>query len=603
MEDIHSSPRRIARTVPANLFAGCSRPAIRSRKRLLMTLAALATVAPLCSGSAIATEPSEIARRTLRTPVAETHGESGAEDGGEPVRLQRLPELVNLDQIFPLVTEGNVARLPLDLDSDPGNEPAIDPKAGAIEPLANSQNSQRTFQPVVEPLTQPHLERQFAGRIPPNSVAADNSTSPEDPQSTETDIAAKAGNATPTAPAGIWNVYISNPQPVAAPAPIVPPAPISIYNIPQEKKLEVDAGELRRQRVAALVSDSILGDRSTKTQKFAIGPVSGSVTAVQLLRECEEKATAADGMLKRGAAFAAREEAVGAIRCFAAATDLQHGGRNATAALETALSAMREAGDFLGRYGNVDSDGIVRMVASHETEVLKNSDLQNLTPHAAADLYLDYARQNLTTAVSGEGQGARLLMLLANAERARKSDDGKVADAIAITCLRAAVGSNPSDPLIASELGFMALRSGQLGEARWALEHSLALQPSTPAMQNLAETYRLAGDTQRAREIVARLPSPEKAPARSMLVTTVSPSTFAQISPPVQSNNYAAMPAFAAPVNQQPQQIPQTGNYPGRAAAQGFHNVQQQPAMHALPAESGPSVLERMANAVKNPWR
>jgi hypothetical protein len=403
-----------------------------------------------------------------------------------------------------------------------------------------------------------------------------------------------------SAPPAIWNVYISNPQPTAPPPlPPAPSAPISIYNVPPVVEKPIDEGQERRERIAKQVSEEILGDRLYPQERLGVAPVSGSVTPVHLLRECEERAIAADGLLKRGATFAAREEVVGAIRCLASASDLQQGGRRYTESLEEGLSSLREAGDFLGRYGNVDAEGIARMVASHETMVLKDRDLSSLTAHAAADSYLDHARINLMQAVNGHPQGARLLMLLANSERARSSDKSNIADAIAITCLRAAVGSNSKDPLLASELGYHTMRAGLLGEAKWALERSLATQPSVSAMQNLIETHRLAGNVDRARQLAASLPNQgTQTKQPSMLVTAVPSSTFAKISPPVQpvgtrgAQPYQSTPALA----QQPISV-------GRQAAQGFSNSPSpQPSQPSVP-NTEPSVLDRMAGAIKGVWR
>lgn len=632
MEDIHSSQlhhvrcgvplRYVIPTQPAGLSPRAKRlpgrlasRLSRRHKRFALAIAVIAAIVPMAPSRISAGDPVGSAGRVVRTPVAQT----------QPPATLPNPSTQRFPSPQP---NSHVQRLPLDTQADSVTsarviaEPVelVQPLAGGplglgefaeridFDQLGCLQDSRSTHEAIdAEEYTATEKDAAVRRNFQPVQEPADlDSRGPEvneanGPRQGNKLRASAAHRNGGSAPA-IWNVYISNPQPAITPPPAAPPAPISIYNVPPAPRENVDPAELRRQRIAAKVSDNILGDRSASNWKTTVAPVSESLTAVQLLRDCEEKTIAADGLLKRGAAYAAREEVIESIRCYAGATDLQHGGREATAALESALNAMREAGDFLGRYGNVDSAGIARMVASHETQILKDKELQSLTPHAAADTYLDFARQNLSLAVAGNGQGARLLLLLANAERARKSDDNKIADALAITCLRAAVGSNPHDPLLASELGFLALRAGQLGEARWALQHSLDTQPSAPALQNLAETYRLAGDSQKARELIARLPNPTSTAARSMLVTTVSPSTFAQISPPVQSQGYQQgqyQQAQGRAVGNQPQQ---QGNRPG-PQAQGFQNGPQPSLAQPLPQDAGPSVLERMANAIQSPWR
>jgi tetratricopeptide (TPR) repeat protein len=437
-------------------------------------------------------------------------------------------------------------------------------------------------------------------REPDSGAAANRQTGDETGARRGSEMSATAEGASSKSGPSIWNVYISNPQAAAPPA-----APVTIYNVPPSEPVPIDPQRQRRERIAAQVSDEILSGVSNPASLQTPTPVSESLTSVQLLRECENRSATADRLLRSGATFAAKEESLAAIRCFSAALDLQRGGRDATEALE---DAMREAGDFLGRYGTLDAAGVQRMVASHETPVLKNRDTSELTPHAAADVYLDYARINLGKAVQGNAKGARLLMLLANSQRARGAGDENMSDAIAITCLRAAVGSSPDDALLASELGYHAMRAGLLGEAKWALQRSLAIRPSTPALQNLIETHRLAGDLDRARELVAMLP-PGTPPVTqpTMLVTTVSPTTFASISPPVQNQqpslvptatglqsntmqpaqNAAMQPFPSPPMNNQVRPGQQSANGPGQQSTNG----------------EGTSVLDRVANAVKQAWR
>lgn len=271
-------------------------------------------------------------------------------------------------------------------------------------------------------------------------------------------------------------------------------------------------------------------------------PAAESVTIVQLLQRSEQLTHEAEMALRRGAVHSSREAAVGALRASAAAADLRSGGRDATGALELATTAIREVGDFVGRYGQVGRGDLQRMVDAHQTPVLKGCDTTALSPHAAADVYLDFARERLVEAAGGRREAAVSLGMLARAERARHDLHPELSESVAVACVRAAVATDPADARLANELGLQAMQLGLLREAQWALERSWAIEPSEPALRNLIETYQLAGDVARAQQLMAMLPQ-FAAEANSHLpeVMRVEPAEFAAISPPVQS------PAAAAP--------------------------------------------------------
>ncbi|XZE52411.1 hypothetical protein SH139x_004104 [Planctomycetaceae bacterium SH139] len=342
----------------------------------------------------------------------------------------------------------------------------------------------------------------------------------------------------------VWQVYINTPP--ALPAPQA--TPITVVNMPPPAEPEVvDLRTTERQRIASLVSRNNRPQPVATSDRLAPLPASESLTVIQLLRDSEQKRAEANRLLQSGASYAAHAAAVDALRSLAAAADLRAGGKQASQAVNAALESIREAGDFMGRYGDVETPAIERMVASHRTPVLKGYDLTNVTPLSAADNYLDYAREQFTIAAAGQPEAAQALVVLGNAERKRGEHPQNLRDSIAISCLRAAVGTNPQNPYLASELGYHAMQLGLLGEARWALEHSLALQPSRPALQNLIETHRLAGNQAKAIELAAQLQQtgiPASQPAVNIL--QVSPEVFASISPPVQSGSpVAPIPGYA----------------------------------------------------------
>lgn len=369
--------------------------------------------------------------------------------------------------------------------------------------------------------------------------------------------------------------------------------------------VDLSEGTAAPRRYGRLVSDSGGEGRGDGLEKpVPTQPAAASMTVVQLLRRSDQMTQEAELALRRGAVHSSREAALRALQFSAAAADMRSGGRDATGALEQAAAAIREVGDFVGRYGHVDAADLQRMVDAHQTPVLKGCDTADLSPQAAADAYLDFARQRLITAASGRGEAAASLGVLARAERVHGEVHGDahsaLSESVAIAYMRAAVGTDPGSAPLANELGYQAMRLGLLGEAQWALERSWAIEPSEPALRNLIETHRLAGDTARARQLVAMLPQ-FAAEAKSDLpdVVRVDPGEFAAISPPVQSavsGAHSGTGAQAVATHPGPLRTQPSTTEEGTAGAQRRQDATP-PA-----ADESSSVLGRVAGAVRKMW-
>lgn len=408
------------------------------------------------------------------------------------------------------------------------------------------------------------------------------------------------------ATAPVWQVVITNP-----PAPSQPAQPITILNVPEAKseagdKLlnQADQVVARRERIAESVSRSVLTGGAKRSSGLvgqggggAGTPTSESVTTTQMLRQSEELLREAELALRRGAAYTAKEAALGGLRAIAAANDAQQGGSYHSDLLRKAIDAVREAGDFVGRYGNADSEAIARMAISHQTPVLKNVGKEGLTPHAAADRYLDFARENFTAAAAGRTSATALLRVLANAEKAARGNHSEFANSIVLCYLRAAVATDIDDSSSLNELGYYAMQVGLLQESQWALERSIALLPSTSAVQNLIEVHRLAGNLDRAKELVSMLPQ-GGGEARSLTVTPVASEDFVAISRPVQM---AASPSFASPSSAAPVGV--TGERPVVAPsgiAQGDHGGVRATNGNSEVSTSG---ISRLTGSLKSIWK
>lgn len=352
-----------------------------------------------------------------------------------------------------------------------------------------------------------------------------------------------------------------------------------------------------RQRVAKPASRERLQRSSSGERRTPPAPLVESMTVLRLHRRSEQLTLDAELALRRGAIRSARASILEALRTSAAAADLQSGQREATQTLEQAITAVREAGDLVGRYGHVGTAELQRMVQSHRTPVLHGCRVDTLTSYAAVDIYLDFARASFTRAAAAaptaaaRHEAATMLLWLARTELAHRELHGELAESVSLTCLRAAVGVDPNHALASNELGYRAMRLGLLEEAQWALERSLELQPSESALQNLIETHRLAGNSQAAQMLVAMLPSQggsSLSPGPAVL--QVAPSQFAAISPPVQP---PAATAAGSPPSQQPPLAP-TGTETG----------EESESREAQPAADGTySVLERVADSMRSLWK
>ncbi len=155
--------------------------------------------------------------------------------------------------------------------------------------------------------------------------------------------------------------------------------------------------------------------------------------------------------LAHRASHSAASSATDALRLVAQSIDSTRSDGSASSGIDAALLAIREAEDFVGRYGHVDAPSIARMVRSHETNVLKEIETANLSGIVAADIYLDSARQILSTVASSDPLAAHAIGLLAKSYRQRASE-APLALATSVHLMRAAVAAVPNDRSLAIEL-------------------------------------------------------------------------------------------------------------------------------------------------------
>lgn len=308
--------------------------------------------------------------------------------------------------------------------------------------------------------------------------------------------------------------------------------------------------------------------------------LSQSLTVVQLWREAARVQQEAQQLLERRAYYAARRGAIDALGFYAAASDLGGGYGQAQSDFAAALRAIREAGDFVGRYGVVDSEAQRRMIRSHSTPVLENGIASDCSPHEAADEYLDFARDRFGRAFRSCAAAAGALRLLGLAETRCEENPHAIREGIALCALRAALLVDPTNVNVHHDLGSYALQAGLDAEAEWVLKWSFEKQPTPGAIQGLIALYERRGQADAARSL-EREYSQLLARGYEKHVYQLPPETFASISPPVQVGNAVAWPAgmaFAqgagpavrAPNASMPAMMPANGLTPSDPAKPGF---------------------------------
>ncbi len=211
----------------------------------------------------------------------------------------------------------------------------------------------------------------------------------------------------------------------------------------------------------------------------------------------------------------------------------------AAATLESARAMMREARDFSGIYGELDSPAIYRIAKSHRSNLLDRNETGAINAADAADRYLDSARVQLASIAARSDEAARTMDLLAAVYLGR-ADAKTLPSATALCLRRAALQGQPKNANLAYRLGTHLSELGLLSEARWTLEHSMSLEPNRQTAEVLATILQRSGQGESAEDVLAGLSrqtdaSEEILEARPRVpeIMTLSPADFAALSRPV----------------------------------------------------------------------
>lgn len=244
--------------------------------------------------------------------------------------------------------------------------------------------------------------------------------------------------------------------------------------------------------------------------------------------------------MQRQATHSARKYAMEALRSIVAMRDAEEGGNRHAKQLDVALDAIRESEDFCGRYGVVDQNALRRMVAVHETEVLKGRDLENVSSLEATETYLAVAKQNLKAAAGGFCEASDALVLLGKIEKQMSRPGDTHAAAVAVTLQRAAIEIAPTNGQGYQELGTTLLDQGLVQQAAGALSRSVDLQPTRKGYERLLQASRRLGDVETARLCLESLRDPSI--LSETPVKKLSPEVFAATYKPNLSELKTARP-------------------------------------------------------------
>ena len=110
-----------------------------------------------------------------------------------------------------------------------------------------------------------------------------------------------------------------------------------------------------------------------------------------IARQADEKTREGMDLAGRGASFSARADFIAALRLVAQGLDNDESGTRHSKALSAALTAMKEAQDFLPAAGKTEGElDIPSIVAGHATPLLRNVPPRTIAGHAGREAVLQF---------------------------------------------------------------------------------------------------------------------------------------------------------------------------------------------------------------------
>ncbi len=247
-------------------------------------------------------------------------------------------------------------------------------------------------------------------------------------------------------------------------------------------------------------------------------------------------------LANRGAYFSARSEFIAALRTLSQALDAQQGTRLHGDALAAGLRALEESDDFVPQGSRVESDlHIGSVLPAHQTPLLKDVPLDDVTPLLARRRYYTYAQEQLGLAAGQDRAGSMALFGLAKVQIALAQQNPNkfvAAEPKAMALYQAALLADGQNYLAANELGVLLARFRLYEHARSALLHTVRLAPLPTAWHNLAVVQHHLGEAQLAAraeqhaQVLAKQASSAQLAGQQPPVIWTDPATFARVSSP-----------------------------------------------------------------------
>ncbi len=259
----------------------------------------------------------------------------------------------------------------------------------------------------------------------------------------------------------------------------------------------------QRREMAAKISSELLG-ATKETSGEAVNAIEPGPGWQAVGDELKQHVQRCEELLSRRAYRSSMQEAETAIIRLVRVLDLKQNRFMSEPLWGQAQQALREAQEFTTvQRTSTDTELFARLIQSHETPILKDANVSELTPLAAAQHYRAYAEQCMVSASQGHPWFCELVYCLGRSLQAQADTNPAKADLLlhqALAYYRTAQAIDPNNATNANQLGYVLLKLDRPAEALNQLQQTVQL-PNCPleSWQNLAQASSRLGDSQTER--------------------------------------------------------------------------------------------------------
>lgn len=292
-----------------------------------------------------------------------------------------------------------------------------------------------------------------------------------------------------------------------------------------------------RIRMASKISKQIMGDQDQQGQQ-PVRQVSLALGWASVGRQLAVHLRQSEHLAARGVFLSSREESQLALLLLVRYLDHLSNSFESEPGLHAAQTALRESADFTEFLLTADEGVLRQIVHSHETPLLKKSQLSQVSPLTLAEHYRRYAEGQIIEASQNHPWFSDVLYQVgrtyqAEAELANNSNADHLRG-LALVYYRAALAIVPTNALASNQIGFVLLQQDRPLEAQQFFVASVDAKLNVPALQNLVEASRRLRDMpmeQWAMNTLTAIRSGQPAD-EPMPIQVVDNATFATLSPP-----------------------------------------------------------------------